>query len=63
MSGTQGFPDKTPVVVDEKGILEKIDNETGMVVERIIVQNGNIIQHDYFEDGQLIKSDTHGGDE
>lgn len=55
-----------PVVVDERGVLEKIDNDSGQIVERVHVHNGTIILHEFLEDGVVVESHTYhtyGGDE
>ena len=57
------FNEETPVVVDEQVVLEKIDDATGQVVERLHIDNGTIVKHDIYENGEVVQSRTYGGEE
>ena len=53
------------VVIEERVVLEKFDGdaETDNIVERVHILNGEIVQHDFIEDGEVVESKTFGGEE
>jgi hypothetical protein len=51
--------DPTPVEVHEYAVLEKFDGEgtdPANLVERIHIENGEIIKHETWENGELLSS-------
>ena len=60
-----GFTDDQPVVVEERVILEKFDGEAKPenLIERVHLLDGEIVQHDFIEDGEVVESRKFGGDE
>lgn len=57
------FNEEAPVVIDEQVILEKIDDASGQVVERLHISNGTIVQHDFLIDNEVVTTKEYGGDE
>lgn len=46
------------VVVREEAVLEKFDGEPedGILVERITLVDGEIIKHEFFEEGEVVRT-------
>ena len=50
--------DKAEVIVKEEAVLEKFEGDPndGLLLERITLLNGEITKHEFFEDGELVKT-------
>jgi hypothetical protein len=46
------------VVVREEAVLEKFDGEPedGVLAERITLVNGEVIKHEFFENGEVVRT-------
>lgn len=53
------------VVIEERVVLEKFDGEAvpENLIERVHILDGQIVQHDFIEDGKVVESKTFGGEE
>lgn len=52
-------------IKEEKVVLEKFEGEAAPenLIERVHILNGEIVQHDFIEDGEVVESRKFGGEE
>lgn len=57
-----GIGDKARAIVREEIVLNKFEGpeDDGIIVETVYIVNGNIEKHEFFEDGELVKTETGG---